>query len=100
MSESIHPVVVATVNKALATAQLKAEQLRSKRGALSTVSAGQQNQAIAVGKALREADAIADGWRSVVMTLAGIVGTEAQRGAAEKIRAAFDDLKITVPTDD
>ena len=97
MSESIHPVVVATVNKALATAQLKAEQLRSKRDALSTVSAGQQNQAIAVGKALREADAIAEGWRLLVQA---VYGAPEQQDAAAKIRAAFGDLKITVPTDD
>jgi hypothetical protein len=98
MSESIHPVVVATVNKAMATAQLKAEQLRSKRGSLSTVSAGQQNQAIAVGKALREADAIAEGWRRLIQAVCG--ATEAHQDAAEKIRAAFGDLKITTPTDD
>lgn len=83
----MHPVVVTTVNKALATAQLRAEQLRSKRNALSTVSTGQQNRAIELGKALREADAIAESWRQALVAMSSAVA---------QASVGFDRLTVAV----
>lgn len=63
---AVHRVVMATVRKSLATARLRAEELRSQRDSMATISKGQQSAAIALGKRLREADRIAESWSRVL----------------------------------
>lgn len=66
---AVHRVVLATVRKSLATAQLRAEELRSQRDSMATISKGQQSAAIALGKRLREADRIAESWSLVQVAI-------------------------------
>lgn len=66
---AVHRVVMATVRKSLATARLRAEELRSQRDSMATISKGQQSAAIALGKRLREADRIAESWSLVQVAI-------------------------------
>lgn len=63
---SIHPLVLATIENMRTRAELRAEVLRSQRESTTTASTSGQSQALAIGRRLREADAIAGSWLRVL----------------------------------
>ena len=67
---SIHPLVLATLENMRTRAELRAEVLRSQREATTTASTSGQSQAMAIGRRLREADAIAGSWLQVLAAVA------------------------------
>lgn len=87
---AVHRVVLATVRKSLATAQLRAEELRSQRDSMATISKGQQSAAIALGKRLREADRIAESWSLVQVAIlaAALSDDDADEGGTRNMVVA------------
>lgn len=69
MGEHIHPLVLATIEEHRARRELELERLRSARNACTTASPGGQSRAMALGKKIREAEAIVASWRLAVATL-------------------------------
>lgn len=90
MSESIHPLVLATIENERARRELELERLRSAREACVTSSAGGQNRALALGKKIRELEKIVGSWRLVLATMLGEMDEMTQ--AAEGATAAFQEL--------
>ena len=78
---SIHPLVLATIENMRTRAELRAEVLRSQRESTTTASTSGQSQALAIGRRLREADAIAGSWLRV---LAAVTETAEPRTAEEE----------------
>lgn len=69
MSNHIHPLVLATIEEHRARRELELERLRSARNACTTASTGGQSRAMALGKKIREVEAIVSGWRLAMATL-------------------------------
>ena len=63
---AVHPLVLAEIEFHRAAAERSVERLRSKRSAISTVGGSGNGRAIQTAKLLREAEAIAKGWRIVL----------------------------------
>lgn len=63
---AIHRLVLADMERSRTRAEYEVERLRSDREGISTVGTTGQARALRVGKLLREAEAIAQGWRIAV----------------------------------
>ena len=80
---AIHPLVLAEIEYYRAAAERSVERLRSRRNSISTVGGSGNGRAIQTGKLLREAEAIAQGWRIVLAAALAEDGDDAvQEGRA------------------
>lgn len=90
MSESIHPLVLATIENERARRELELERLRSAREACVTSSAGGQNRALALGKKIRQLEEITGSWRLVLATV--LAEMQEMADAVKAAQDAFDGM--------
>lgn len=90
MSESIHPLVLATIENERARRELELERLRSAREACVTATTGGQNRALALGKKIRELEKIVGSWRLVLATVLDADDSDPyDTGVGPELRASY-----------